>query len=108
MGKYSGNPKGVPPPVGYCKKFREIIGVFERKLDPTLTEKDIPSPMWCFQMAHQSKLHPITCGRLYGTTYVYTRHALVKRTSNNDGRGGTHVRKYLDEHDRWHKHNLFE
>ena len=48
-------------------------------MDDNIIKKDSPSALWCLQMAHQTKSHPMECGRLFVTDNFYTRHALGKQ-----------------------------
>lgn len=75
----SGNRSGIPPPVSYCTFFRDLGGVYDRKLDVKLTKKESASALWCLQMAHQTKIFPTTDGRLYVTDNFYTRHVFAKQ-----------------------------
>lgn len=75
----SGYSSGISPTVAYCTWFRELRNVYERKIDPNMGNKYSPAALWCLQMAHQTKLHPITERRNHLIDKAYTRNVIVKK-----------------------------
>lgn len=77
-----------------------MINGYERKLDPRLVKKESASALWCLQMSHQTKEHPMSCGRLYVTENDYTRHVLAKQllilTDGEENMLGTVIMNNVD------------
>lgn len=73
------NRSGSSPAAAYLKNFKELRGLFNRKIDENLIKSNSPSSVWCLQIMQQTYSSKQLQGRFVVTDNFYTRHVLGRQ-----------------------------